>query len=307
MNLSTKRLKRFNISRNLSVPRAFVEGIRVWGDDLFMAVSYRRARAFCRYTPDFKPVYRVEERDLLEKGFGEYRSFAVNDRGEMILCSSLPGNKTGFLTLEGSGEIKSFRTLDGIPLSESISTGDDKSIYIHSPFADHPVYRYSQDTGGVYPIGDFPETRKNITERFGQLNRGDNGDIMVIYENYPVCIQRYSSEGFLVFEKIFQEPEPSLDFITSVLDSGVDIQNGDIYLLKNSSISEKRRVEILDPGGNHKNSFYLPAETRRIGVAPEGVIYSSGTKMSIWAMLVSLQLYGAITTVDKYLVERRSL
>jgi hypothetical protein len=301
-NKHIKRLKRFNISKDLSVPRAFVEKIRVRDGNIYMSVSYRRARAFCCYTADFQIIYRVEERELQDKGFGDYRTLAVSNSGEMIICSLLPDKQVNFFTLDRSGKIKSISTPGNIPLPQSIAVNDDAIIYIHSLFADYPIYRYHTGTEEVSPVGIFPDKRHKVTERIGQLAIDNDGKILIIYENYPVYIQAYCPNGELLFEKKPEEPEPPVDLITSVLDFDIEPDKGNIYILRNSSTRQNREVEIITTDFSRSERIYLPSETRRIGVSPGGIIYSSRTGMSVWTMLTSMHLYGAATTVDKYTV-----
>jgi len=43
--MKVKRIRRFNISKDLWVLRGFVDAIRVWEGDIFVSVAYRKGRA----------------------------------------------------------------------------------------------------------------------------------------------------------------------------------------------------------------------------------------------------------------------
>jgi hypothetical protein len=303
MNTNLKRLKRFNVSRNLSVPRAFVEGLRVRNDNLFMSVVYRRSRVFCCYTQNFDLVYRIDETTLRQKGFGDYRTFTVNNQGEMVICSSLPDKRVILSIFDRTGNIMSIKTLSGIPLPESIASFDSQAVYFHSPFSEHPIYRYHPGKDEVLPTGEFPEGRTGTADKIGHLGIDNNGNLLVIYEKHPVHIQRYSPNGYKLSEIKIEEPAPELDFVISVLDFDIDPEKGNLYILRNSRVNDRTKVDILTSDGCKTGSVYLPPETHRLAVSPGGMIYSSRTRLSIWAMLTSLQLYGAVTTVDKYMIK----
>jgi len=299
--MKLKRIRRCIVSKNLKILRAFVDAIRVVNEDVYVSVAYRKGRAFCRYDGDFNLKYRVEEEYLDGMGFGDFRGFTVDKEGNFILTGLYGGeNMVSLFRLDENGKISYSTYIKDFGLLESVAVDSPGNLYLHSPLKDAPVYRYSSDLSKVNPVGKFPEGRDGISARIAQITTDSEDNLVVVYETSPAIIQKYSPDGVSVFERKFEPVSESIDLLSQVLDFSINPDNNNLYILWNQLDKRGRRVEILDPEGDEEDSFYLPASTRRLHIAENGILYSSGTIFGLSGMLLSWGIYGAITLMDKY-------
>lgn len=298
------RTKRLVISKDLKILRAFVDGIKVINNDMFLSVAYRKGRAFCRYSPDMKLKYRVEEESLKTRGFGDFRNFTVDRQGNMILIGLVPPDTVSMFKIDPEGNTARTAFIPNFPLLESADVDARGILYFHSPLRDYPVYCYSDDLKPLGHIGEFPPGEKNVVRKIAKIGMNGGNSLTMVFENNPVYICRYSAEGELLFYKKLKSSTDSIDYITQALDFTLDPKTGFLYLLKETGDRKSKLVEIFDKMGAKVDSFTLPHHTRRIHLAGGNILYTSGTVFGIHGMILSKGIYGAITTIDVNRVER---
>ena len=294
------RIKQLVISRDLKILRAFVDGIKVVDGDIFLAVAYRKGRVFCRYSPEMKLKYRVEEETLKTMGFGDFRSFTANRQGNMILIGLVPPDLISFFEIDSEGKVSRTAFIPGFPVLESADVDAEGSLYFHSPMKEFPVYRYSPDLKPMGHIGQFPPEGNDTVRKVAKISMNGGNNLTIVFENNPVYICRYSQEGRQVFYKKLKSTTQSIDYITQALDFTINPDNGFLYILKETGNKKSKLVEIFDLLGSKVDSFPLPFSTRRIHLTEGNILYTSGTVFGIHGMILSKGIYGAITTIDVY-------
>lgn len=294
-----KRLRRFNISKDLGILRAFVDCIRVFENDILVSVAYRKGRVFCRYDSNFKLKYRVEEKSLIDKGFGDFRGMSIDKNGNMILAGLLRPDTATLFTLNGDGKILRTGLIQGFPLLESAIPDSFGNLYLHSPIKSAPVYKYSPEMEQISTIGEFPSGKAGVIHRIAQIAIDKSDRLILVFENSPAMLYCYSTNGEEIYHKELDEKTSSIDTIAQILDFGVSPENGNIYLLKQNNGGAKE-VEIMDNTGVTAGKFHLPPEMRRIYVDKGGIFYTSGTYFGLSCMVLSGAIYGAMTVIDKY-------
>lgn len=296
--MSLRQIRNFNISKDLSILRAFVDAIKFHNGDILLSVAYRRGRTFCRYDKDFRLRFRLEEKDLWNPGFGDFRCFNVDAGGNMIIAGNSRDGNAYLFTLSQTGEIIDKKIIYNFPFLESIAFDNSGNAYLHSPIRDFPVYLYKKDNPEPYGIGIFPESGKSVKNRMAKIEVDKNSNILVAFINNPSSIYNYSLYGKILNTVKYETIEDSVDQATQILDLSIDRKNDFFCILKNSPVNKKRTVEIYYNNGVLKESVSLSPLTRRICAAPEGIIYTSETHFGVLKMLLSLKLYGAMTLVN---------
>ncbi len=294
------RTKQLVVSKDLKILRAFVDGIKVVGDDIFLSVAYRKGRAFCRYSSEMKLKYRVEEDTLKTMGFGDFRSFTADRDGNMILIGLVPPDLISFFIIDSGGKVARTAFIPDFPLLESADVDTRGILYFHSPLKEFPVYCYSPDLKPLGHIGEFPPGGNDVIRRIAKISLNGENNLTIVFENNPVYICRYSDRGNPVFYKKLRSSTQSIDYITQALDFTLNPENGFLYLLKETGDGKTRLVEIFDKLGSKIDSFPLPHHARRIQLAKGNILYTSGTVFGIHGMILSRGIYGAITTIDVY-------
>lgn len=297
------KTKRLVISRDLNILRAFVDGLKVVDEDLFLSVAYRKGRAFCRYSPEMKLKYRIEEEALRPKGFGDFRSFTADRHGNMILIGLLPPDLITLFEIDNGGKISRTTFIPGFPLLESADVDSDGFLYFHSPMKEYPVYRFSSDLKPMGNIGEFPPGNDDVIRRIAKISTNGGNNLTVVFENNPAYICRYDQEGKRIFYKKLKSSSQSIDYITQALDFTLNPQNGFLCVLKETGSKKHKLVEIFDKTGSKVDSFQLPHHTRRIHIADGNILYTSGTVFGLHGMILSGGIYGAITTIDVYKID----
>ena len=295
-----KKKKSFLISKDLKILRAFVDAIRVVGDDIFISVAYRKGRAFCRYSKDLKLKFRIEEEYLAKMGFGDFRAFTVDKKGNLIVTGITSSDVISYFEINGEGKISRSAYIPDFPLLESADISSDGFLYLHSPIKEHPVYRFSPNLEPAGPIGKYPPGESNVTRRIAMIGLNGNDNLTMIFENNPVYVHRYSSDGEEVFSRKLKSETYSIDHITQALDFTINPEDGFLYILRDTGNKEERTIEVLDKSGEPADSFSVPLSTRRIHLAKGNILYTSGTVFGIHGMILSKGIYGAITTIDIY-------
>lgn len=293
-------IRQLVISRDLKILRAFVDGIKVVDGDIFLSVAYRKGRAFCRYSSDMKLKYRIEEETLRTMGFGDFRSFTADRQGNMILIGLVPPDLISFFEIDPEGKVSRTAFIPGFPLLESADVDARGVIYFHSPMKEHPVYCYSPDLKPLGHIGEFPPGGSDVIRKIAKISLNGGNSLTVVFENSPVYICRYSSEGKPLFYKKLKSSTDSIDYITQALDFTLNPETGFLYLLKETGDRKNKLVEIFDKMGAKVDSFPLPHHTRRIHLTEGNILYTSGTIFGLHGMILSRGIYGAITTIDVY-------
>lgn len=300
-----KRQKRYFVSRELDILRAFVDAIRTAGDDVLISVAYRKGRAFCRYDKNLNLLYRVEEEYLNTTGFGDFRSFTAGPGGEFVLAGTIRPNTASIFKLNGKGRIKSTGFLPDFPLLESLAMDSQGNYYLHSPVREFPLYRFAADMTESVPMGQFPPGNGGVTRNMARVLVDKDDFPVVIFETSPAHVHRYSPDGGMVFSREIGPANDSIDSATAVLDAGLCPATGNIYILKDRGDGKKRPVEIISPLGETVEEFELPAFNRRLHIAPGGFLYSSFTRFGIPGMIISGNIYGATTVIDKYKITQK--
>jgi len=301
--MKIKRKRRFIVSKALNILRAFVDGIIVVDDDVFVSVAYRKGRAFCRYDKNFNLKYRIEEENLAVGGFGDFRDFTVDRQGNLILAGLIRPDVVTLFIINGNGRIARTSHINDFPLPESIAVDSDDNIYLHSPLKEAPVYQFSPELEEMGPIGEFPPGEDGITRKMAQLAVDNDGNLTAVFENAPAYIYQYSKKREQVFSKEMASECKSIDFITQALDISMGPENGFLYILKQMGDKKSRIVEIINKSGEKIDELRVPGNARRIHLAKGNLLFSSGTLFGIGGMLLSGGIYGAITTIDVFKIE----
>jgi hypothetical protein len=254
-------------------------------------------------TKDFQLVYRIEEEDIWEKyNFGNFRTFALDNCGNMLVIASSRNNSTALLTIDKTGKLIKTNYIDYYKTIESSIFNENGNLIFHSPSQEFPFYRFDFDNNKIEPMGKYPEAKKTSIGRAGILQKDINGNIVIVYENYPSYMQTYSIKGELISEinldKDQKQPRP--DLLTRILDFTIEPETNKIFLLKNSSHCSPREIMVLDTTGNIKDNYELPPDTRRICAAKDNILYSSRTQFNIIEMIIKLKLYSAVTNLEVY-------
>lgn len=247
--------------------------------------------------------FRVEEDRLQKEGFGYYRCFTIDRNGNMLIAGHVKPDKITLFTLSEKGEIKSTRIIEGFPVLSSIAVDKNDNLYFFCPGCEKPVYVFQSGENEPVAIGDFPGDNDKIYRKMGRIALDKKANLYIIFETEPAYLFKYDPEGQLVFKKEFPVKDKSVDLMTRILDLSVNPESGNLFLLENALWKDKKLVKVLDPDGNQIDSFFLHPVIRRICVAENNLIYSSGTLFGVHCMLLSMGIYGAVTILDVNKIE----
>lgn len=298
MLMQIKKIKSYNISKKLKILRAFIEKIITRKNSIYALVAYRKGRALCRFNPSFKLLYRVEENFLKEKGVGDFRCFTVDSRGTIFAAGNTE-NYTCIVKINQFGIITEIIKIKQIPVLKSMAVNDKGDLFLHSPQADFSVVTYRRDAESVEPFCSFPESLTGVDERSALIEHDGLGGLFVVYENSPTCIMHYDETGEVTFKHEFSCSQKSVDALNVILDVSVDPASGYLFVLRQTEYRKYRTVEVINSKGNSLGTASVDNAIRRICSDADNVLYSSGTDFSIWGIISSLNLYGAITLIRK--------
>lgn len=294
------RKRRFIISHSLKILRAFIDSMQTEGNSLYVSVAYRRGRVFCRFDSDYRLLFRVEEKNLALKGFGDFKSFRVSQDGNMILFGALQPDRVSIFTLNQKGKLISSRFISGCPLMESADCDREGNLFIHSPLMEHPFYEFDSCLRIKGPVGSHGENETNTMNRIGRILACENGSLIFARENLPARLTGYSKEGKQQFDINMDMESDSPDLIGHVLDMSLQADTGNIMVLTAPIENRLRSIRIFSPLGKQIATATVPAGVRRIHSLQKDRLLTSETIFGTAGIFLAGGLYGAITTLDEY-------
>ncbi|MFP4498230.1 MAG: hypothetical protein ACLFQV_08460 [Vulcanimicrobiota bacterium] len=276
-----------NISKLLKVYRAFIERIFFSNSKFFLVVSYRKDRAFCCFDSDWKLIYRIEESQLKNQGFLDYKCCVLNSLDELIIASQTHDSPVIFFKIDEYGNFHQLGELKNFPLIQSLTVDSVNNFYIHSPEMDSPICKYSSGFLHLKDIGEYEKLRKTVTQKIGILT-SDQNNVYFVHENQPRHLEVYSQQGEFINKK---EVNPGFQYLD------ITVFEKNLFLLAMEPDFKSRFVEKTSLEGPENQIFRMKDYTQSITVDNSKSLIGSHTRFSIWYMLSSLNIYGAQTRI----------